>query len=126
MELTLRIALCGFFNRFNQALPIGEDATAVHPVSTIFPNSTPVRMSDSLSLQRRALLRATGAGVAALALPAFSHAQESGPIRIRRLCPLSGGGGAYGAGMANARAQGRRLHPTARLVACWAGARSRS
>jgi len=31
VELTLRIALCGFFNRFNQALQIGEDATAVHP-----------------------------------------------------------------------------------------------
>jgi len=32
VELTLRISLCGFFNRFNQALQIGEDATAVHPV----------------------------------------------------------------------------------------------
>lgn len=32
VELTLRIALCGFFNRFNQALQIGEDATAVHPL----------------------------------------------------------------------------------------------
>ncbi|KAI3592079.1 hypothetical protein D9X30_2964 (plasmid) [Cupriavidus sp. U2] len=31
VELTLRISLCGFFNRFNQALQIGEDATAVHP-----------------------------------------------------------------------------------------------
>jgi uncharacterized peroxidase-related enzyme len=30
VELTLRIALCGFFNRFNQALQIGEDTTAVH------------------------------------------------------------------------------------------------
>jgi len=30
VELTLRIALCGFFNRFNQALQIGEDSTAVH------------------------------------------------------------------------------------------------
>ncbi|WP_255725185.1 hypothetical protein [Caballeronia sp. CLC5] len=31
VELTLRIAPCGFFNRFNQALQIGEDPTAVHP-----------------------------------------------------------------------------------------------
>lgn len=31
-ELTLRIALCGFFNRFNQALQIGEHATDVHAV----------------------------------------------------------------------------------------------
>ncbi|MGF6743968.1 carboxymuconolactone decarboxylase family protein [Paraburkholderia sp. CNPSo 3155] len=31
VELTLRISLCGFFNRFNQALQIGEDPTAVHP-----------------------------------------------------------------------------------------------
>lgn len=30
VELTLRISLCGFFNRFNQALQIGEDTTAVH------------------------------------------------------------------------------------------------
>jgi alkylhydroperoxidase family enzyme len=30
VELTLRISLCGFFNRFNQALQIGEDSTAVH------------------------------------------------------------------------------------------------
>lgn len=30
VELTLRISLCGFFNRFNQALHIGEDTTAVH------------------------------------------------------------------------------------------------
>lgn len=30
VELTLRISLCGFFNRFNQALHIGEDSTAVH------------------------------------------------------------------------------------------------
>lgn len=31
VELTLRISLCGFFNRFNQALQIGEDVTSVHP-----------------------------------------------------------------------------------------------
>ncbi len=30
VELTLRIALCGFFNRFNQALQIGEHASDVH------------------------------------------------------------------------------------------------
>jgi uncharacterized peroxidase-related enzyme len=30
VELTLRISLCGFFNRFNQALQIGEDSRAVH------------------------------------------------------------------------------------------------
>jgi len=32
VELTLRISLCGFFNRFNQALQIGESSTAAHPV----------------------------------------------------------------------------------------------
>jgi uncharacterized peroxidase-related enzyme len=31
VELTLRIALCGFFNRFNQALQIGENAEASLP-----------------------------------------------------------------------------------------------
>ena len=30
VELTLRISLCGFFNRFNQALQIGEDSFASH------------------------------------------------------------------------------------------------
>jgi alkylhydroperoxidase family enzyme len=30
VELTLRISLCGFFNRFNQALQIGEESTVVH------------------------------------------------------------------------------------------------
>ncbi|MBB3211838.1 putative peroxidase-related enzyme [Herbaspirillum sp. Sphag1AN] len=30
VELTLRISLCGFFNRFNQALQVGEDTSAVH------------------------------------------------------------------------------------------------
>jgi uncharacterized peroxidase-related enzyme len=32
VELTLRITLCGFFNRFNQALQIGESSTAAHAV----------------------------------------------------------------------------------------------
>jgi uncharacterized peroxidase-related enzyme len=32
VELTLRISLCGFFNRFNQALQIGESSTAAHAV----------------------------------------------------------------------------------------------
>ncbi|MER1968917.1 carboxymuconolactone decarboxylase family protein [Castellaniella sp. GW247-6E4] len=30
VELTLRITLCGFFNRFNQALQIGESSTTAH------------------------------------------------------------------------------------------------
>lgn len=30
VELTLRITLCGFFNRFNQALQIGESSTIAH------------------------------------------------------------------------------------------------
>ncbi|WP_269495445.1 carboxymuconolactone decarboxylase family protein [Castellaniella sp. S9] len=30
VELTLRITLCGFFNRFNQALQIGEGGTTAH------------------------------------------------------------------------------------------------
>ncbi|KAI3592078.1 ABC transporter, substrate-binding protein (cluster 4, leucine/isoleucine/valine/benzoate) (plasmid) [Cupriavidus sp. U2] len=59
-------------------------------------------ISSLISLQRRAWLRAAGVGAAALALPTLSLAQDNGPIRIGILAPLSGGGGAYGAGMANA------------------------
>ena len=62
-------------------------------------------MSRLPSAQRRALLRALGAGTAAASLSQFSSlalAQDAGPVRIGILAPLSGGGGAYGAGMVNA------------------------
>ncbi|WP_420995643.1 ABC transporter substrate-binding protein [Cupriavidus sp. 30B13] len=59
-------------------------------------------MTDSSSFERRAFLRIAGASLAALAAPQLALAQGSGPIRIGVLVPLSGGGGAYGQGMANA------------------------
>jgi len=59
-------------------------------------------MTDSSSFERRAFLRAAGASLAALAAPQLALAQGGGPIRIGVLVPLSGGGGAYGQGMANA------------------------
>ncbi|WP_416046773.1 ABC transporter substrate-binding protein [Cupriavidus basilensis] len=51
------------------------------------------------SLDRRAFLGLAGA---ALSIPNLAFAQGNGPIRIGVLVPLSGGGGAYGQGMANA------------------------
>ncbi|WP_454724895.1 MULTISPECIES: ABC transporter substrate-binding protein [Cupriavidus] len=59
-------------------------------------------MTDSSSFERRAFLRVAGASLAALAAPQLALAQGGGPIRIGVLVPLSGGGGAYGQGMANA------------------------
>jgi alkylhydroperoxidase family enzyme len=35
VELTLRIALCGFFNRFNDALQIEEEAAAASAVAAL-------------------------------------------------------------------------------------------
>ncbi|MHA7685647.1 ABC transporter substrate-binding protein [Cupriavidus sp. PET2-C1] len=54
------------------------------------------------SLDRRAFLGLAGAALAALSIPNLAVAQGNGPIRIGVLVPLSGGGGAYGPGMANA------------------------
>ena len=39
VELTLRISLCGFFNRFNQALQIGEEHDAVPAAELSSPRS---------------------------------------------------------------------------------------
>lgn len=53
------------------------------------------------SLSRRNFLKMTGAGAAVLFAPAVIRAQETGPIRIGGLMPLTGAGGTFGPIMAN-------------------------
>ena len=53
-------------------------------------------------LSRRHLLGASTLAAGALAMPRLARAQDTGPIRLGTLTPLTGSGGAYGPSMAEA------------------------
>ncbi|WP_082621477.1 ABC transporter substrate-binding protein [Bordetella sp. N] len=58
-------------------------------------------VSRTGGISRRHFLALTGAGLAGAAIPAWAQGSKE-PIRIGLLAPLTGGGGPYGQGMANA------------------------